>query len=153
MTCHSLAFQAQDFALSLASFPLRWVITQHWVYAANPSNHGTGELSSRHEKYLWETALKWSPNDAAAIYGLAAFYLNHQQFAQAESYLNRFLQLSPHNSTAWGLLAAIHLRDRKLDQAESSLLKALESEPDNSDYRNGVEQLRKIRQTDDPITP
>jgi tetratricopeptide (TPR) repeat protein len=133
-------------ALALASFPLRWVISEHYVAEARRLGTARPPPSPRHIHYAWHTAWKWSPDNVNAIYGLASMAYNDERLAEAEKTLRDYLKLSPYHSPALNLLATVQARAGRLDDAESTLREALRLEPGAATIKENIEQIKQLRQ-------
>ena len=133
-------------ALTIASYPLRWVVSEYYVAEAGKLATSDPPTSSRKIVLAWSNALKWGPNNPSGLYGLAGFYLQHRQTAQAEHTLLEFLKLSPNHSVGLNLLATLQASAGRLDEAEKTFTKVLHLEPDATVARQNLEELQKTRQ-------
>lgn len=133
-------------ALAIASYPLRWVVSQYYVAEAGRLATADPPASPRKVVMTWSSALKWGPNNPLGLYGLAGFYLQHHQSAQAENTLLEFLKLSPNHSAGLNLLATLQANAGRLDEAEKTFTEVLRLEPDATIARQNLEELLKARQ-------
>lgn len=140
-------------SLAIASYPLRWVMSEYYVGEAMRLGASNPPVTPRHILSSWETALSWSPGNVLALYGLGVTHLNLGQAQQAETYLQQFLALSPHHSAGLNLLANLQAGSGRLDEAEKNLLEALRLEPDATTIRENLEALRAARAENPPANP
>ena len=129
----------------LASFPLRWLISEYYVAEALRLEAENPPPSERLTLSTWVTARTWSPKNVLPLYGLAQFHMAHGHYLVAERYLDAFLRLFPHHSAALNLMGNIETKTHRLDAAEKSFERALKLEPDATDIRENLEMLRKWR--------
>jgi tetratricopeptide (TPR) repeat protein len=132
-------------ALAIASYPLRWVVSQYFVAEAGRLATADPPASPRKVVMAWSSALKWGPNNPSGLYGLAGFYLQHHQPAQAEDTLLEFLKLSPNHSAGLNHLATLQANAGRLDEAEKTFTEVLRLEPDATIARQNLEELLKSR--------
>ena len=132
-------------ALAIASYPLRWVVSQYYVAEAGRLATADPPASPRKVVMAWSSALKWGPNNPSGLYGLAGFYLQHHQPAQAEDTLLEFLKLSPNHSAGLNHLATLQANAGRLDEAEKTFTEVLRLEPDATIARQNLEELLKSR--------
>ena len=133
-------------ATFVASVPLRWIISEHYV--AEASRPGTSSLSRSpiFQRLAWETALKWFPSNVQAIFGMAVLDLEQGRTTDAETKLLQFLALYPHHSYALNLLATLQAGSGRLDEAEQNLLKSMRLEPDSVTVRENLDVVRKAKE-------
>ena len=132
-------------ALTIASYPLRWVVSEYFVAEAGRLATAVPPASSRKVVLAWSSALKWGPNNPSGLYGLAGYYLQHQQNSLAEDTLLEFLKLSPNHSAGLNLLATLQANTGRLDEAEKTFTRVLRLEPDATIARENLEELLKAR--------
>lgn len=137
---------ASVLVLTIASNPLRWLVSEYHVAKALRLESSHPPASKQQIRFTWETAFDWSPTNVQAIYGLAMLYADHGLPAQAETKLREFLELSPHHSVGLNLLAKLQADSGKLDEAESTLLEALQLEPDATAVKENLNELRKAKE-------
>lgn len=140
-----VALLAGSLALWMASFPLRWAVSEYYVSEAVRLASTRPPASPRHIQITWESARNWSPTNVQAVYGLATFHYHQGHLYRAESYLRHFLRLAPHHSAGLNLLANIQAKTGRLDDAETTLVKALSLEPDAVTVRENLKAIRNLK--------
>ena len=132
-------------ALILASYPLRWVVSEHYADMARKLPYIDRSASTLDERSHWETALKWSPNNTRALFGLAATSLRMGDESTAIRELQRFLALSPHHAEGLALLASLQARAGAVDDAAINLERAIRLEPDLPKFRETLTEINRLR--------
>ena len=129
----------------LASYPLRWVVSEWYVSEAQRLSHMNPPASYRQILETWVSARKWSPTNGNALYGLANLTFQQGHLQNAERYLQAFLKLAPHHSAGLNLLANIEAKLGRLEEAEATYEKALSLDPSASMVRENLETVRAER--------
>lgn len=90
--------------------------------------------NSEYEKAIYhrKEALKFSPNDATALYVIGTYYERLNDFENAENYISKALQLLDHSlSHEYQKLGIVLNRQKKYDQAIKAFQKSIKEDPSN----------------------
>ena len=132
--------------LWLASFPLRWVISEYYVAEAIRLQSANPQPSQRQILSTWVDARIWSPTNIQALYGLALLSLEDKHYFASERYLQAMLKLAPNHTAGINMLATIQANTDRLDEAEQSLERALKLEPDATAIQDNLRDLRATKE-------
>lgn len=133
-------------SLVLASFPLRWAISEYYASKAFNLTAKHPKTLLREVKYDWETARDWFPWNVFALYGLANACFAQQNFKCTETHLKEVLVLSPYHTPALNLLAHIQVRTGRIDQATTTLNEVLRIDPDSMTVKKNLETVIKLKE-------
>ena len=85
------------------------------------------------------------PNDYDANFALAMFYSGRGQWARAEEFFKRCLNVRPGNPRILNNIAFTQLKMRKFDAATQNINLALDVEPGSAPYLNTAKQIETAR--------
>ena len=132
--------------LWLASFPLRWVISEYYVAEAIRLTRANPPTTHRQILATWVEARIWSPTNIQALFGLSQLALEQKHYFASERYLEAMLKLAPNHTAGINMLATIQANTNRLDEAEQSLERALKLEPDATAIKDNLRDLRAAKE-------
>ena len=132
-------------SLSIASFPLRWVVSEYYVAKAVRLENASPPASIRQIISTWIEARIWSPTNIQALYGLSNEAFTQKQYTVSEGYLKAMLKLAPYHSAGINMLGNIQAKTNRLDEAEQTFERALKLEPDSETVRNNLLEVRAAK--------
>ena len=87
--------------------------------------------------------LKGDPNNMNANFAMGMYYIEEEQYARAEEYLNQCLRANPQEPTVWNNLAIVYMRMGKLESAKRHAIQALGLVPNSVEVRLTVSEINK----------
>ena len=132
--------------LWLASFPLRWVVSEYYVAEAIRLTSANPPTAHRQILSTWVEARIWSPTNIQALFGLSQLALEQKHYFASERYLEAMLKLAPNHTAGINMLATIQANTNRLDEAEQSLERALKLEPDATAIQDNLRDLRAAKE-------
>ena len=140
-----VGYLAIGLSFVLASFPLRWVVSEYYASQAYILALKHPATSPREVKYDWQAAREWFPDNVFALYGLANTCLNQKNLKCTEVHLREVLALSPYHTPALNLLAHVQLQTGRVDEAEATLHQVLRIDPDSQTVKENLESVIKLK--------
>jgi tetratricopeptide (TPR) repeat protein len=97
----------------------------------------------------YQTALKISPDKAAALTNVGVVYYQQGKFDDAVQQLQKALEIDPQDAETQYMLGATYVQQQKLDEAEKSFNTAIELKPDLAEAYTGLGNVQLARKNVD----